>query len=252
MQFIELRDKDVIAMKIARWLAPGLLILSVGCGQSPVTDTGTPSSNVSPTVANETPGDARTPTDGDNYVPRVVNTPAAELPVDVNSPPEAVVTEFLKAMKTSDDGVAAGLLTAVAREETGKHGLAVQPPGSPTAVYEVTASELDTEDPTIAQVGCLWTEKDATGEERTERVVWVLRKQPEGWRVFGMGTEMPTRTEPVLFNFEDPEGMNALLEELNQEMAAMANGKTGGEDEAAPEIRKAGKPEEGQPNSLRR
>lgn len=239
-------------MKIARRIGLGLFALALaGCGSSqPVSENGVKPSTTTPTVAHESPGEARTPTDGDSFVPSpVVNAPAAVLPVDASSTPEKVVSEFLNAMKTGNDGVAAGLLTKKAREETAKHSLAVQPPGSPTAVYEVGEGEVSTEDPTVAQVGCLWTEKDDSGE-RTEQVVWVLRKDAEGWRVFGMATHMATRTEPVFFDFEEPAEMMNLMEEISQEMAAMDT-QAAAQTAASPEGGRGRKTED-DGNSLRR
>jgi hypothetical protein len=242
-------------MKSAIWLASALLLVwLVGCGKSPVADNETNPSTTDPAVAHESHGDAKTPAgDSDGYVPQpVVNTPAAVLPVTRDSTPEKVVTEFLNAMKTGNDGVAAGLLTATAREETGKHQLAVQPPGSPTAEYEIGKGELAEDDPNVAQVGCLWTEKDAQGADHSEQVVWVLRKSQEGWRVFGMATQMPTREEPVFFNFEEPAEMTALMETISKEMAAAESlASPGSPEEGGDDVRGAAKPDETE-NSLRR
>jgi hypothetical protein len=239
-------------MKLIHWLAPTLLLVAVaGCGNSPVAENETTPSGTNPAVAHESHGDAKTPADANNFVEQpVVNAPAAVLPVKADSSPEKVVTEFLNAMKTGNDGVAAGLLTATAREETAKHSLAVQPPGSPTAEYEISEGQLSEDDSTVAQVGCLWTEKDAQGADHTEEVVWVLRKNPEGWRVFGMATQMPTRQDPVFFNFEDPAEMTALMEEISQEMAAAQGGDapSGEPGEEVQGTAKATQPE----NSLRR
>ena len=138
-------------------------------------------------------------------------------------------------MKTSDDGVAAGLLTATAREETGKHGMAVQPPGSPNAEYEVTAVR-DFRGGSDSRPGRLRLDRErhTTGPSEPSRSCGCCARQSEGWRVFGMGTQMPSRTDPVFFNFEDPEGMSTLLEDSTQEMAAMATEKTdSGEDECS-------------------
>jgi hypothetical protein len=248
-----LEDKDVTAMKITCWLASVVVVVAaLGCSKAPVAESETPAaSSPSPTVAQETPGEAHTPTvDRDTYQPAepVVNAPAAVLPVTAASAPEQVVTEFLNAMKTGNEGVAAGLLTAKARTETAKHSLAVQPPGSPSAEYEVAKGEVAAEDPTLAQVGCLWIEKDEEGTEHREQVVWVLRKEVEGWRVCGMATQMPTREEPVFFDFEDPAEMNLLMEQIAQEMQA-AQTATAGVDNGGPAAQEARNPETG--NTLR-
>jgi hypothetical protein len=239
-------------MKSALWLAPALLLVwLVGCGKPTVAEGEANSPTANPAVAHESHGDAKTPA-GDSDTYPVLNTPAEVLPVTPDSTPEQVVTEFLNAMKTGNDGVAAGLLTATARDETGKHQLAVQPPGSPTAEYEIGEGELSADDPEVAQVGCVWTEKDAQGADHSEQVVWVLRKHEEGWRVFGMATQMPTREAPVFFNFEDPAEMTALMETISQEMAAAeSQADPGAAEEGGDDVRGAAKPGETE-NSLRR
>lgn len=202
-------------MKIARWIAAGLLTLSaLGCGNAPVEKTENSSPQSGPNVALESAGDATTPTeDRDNFP--IVNTPALELPVSPDSAPEEVVAEFLNAMKTGNDGVAAGLLTATARQETAKFGLAVQPPGSAEAQYEVTQGEISAEDPNFAQVGCLWTETDADGKPHSEEVAWVLTKVGEGWRVSGMIAQSAAQQDPIYFNFENGAEMTALIDQLS-------------------------------------
>jgi hypothetical protein len=212
-------------MKKARWFATIVVgLFALGCSKAPVAEQETPAPpSGTPTVAHETPGEARTPSeDRDSF--QVVNVPAAELPVTKSTPPEQVVAEFLNAMKEGNEGVTAGLLSTRAREETGRHGLAVQPPGSPSAKYQVTQAEISAEEPTFAQVGCLWVETDESGAEHSEHVIWVLRQQDDGWRVCGMAAEVPTRREPVFFDFEDPEEMSRLDGEIAAEMAALANG----------------------------
>jgi hypothetical protein len=241
-------------MKSVSWLAPAIVLFSIaGCGKSPVAENETTPAATNPAVAHESHGEAKTPADSDSFLEQpIVNAPAAELPVTINSSPEEVVTEFLNAMKTGNDGVAAGLLTATAREETAKHSLAVQPPGSPTAKYEISAGQLSEEDPNVAQVGCLWTEKDAEGADHTEEVVWILRKvSEEGWRVFGMATQMPTRKAPVFFDFENPAEMTALMEEISQEMIAAQSDSTTAEGEEDGDVRGTAKAEQPE-NSLRR
>jgi hypothetical protein len=214
-------------MKILRWCWPLTVgIAFIGCGKTevPVQSSGA-GGPTHPTVAQENKTHASTPTDDkDSFLPNGanINTPAKELPVTVASAPDVVVKEFLNALKTGNDGVTAGLLTATARTETAKHNLAVQPPGTPTAQYQVTAAAIEPQDPTLAQVVCLWSETDEQGKPRTDEVIWVLKKEAEGWRVCGMATKVPTRAEPVLFNFENPPEMMQLSDEIGQEMEKLA------------------------------
>lgn len=214
-------------MKKLRWLLPVLVgFAAVGCGKTQVAETEKPAPGQDrPAVARENTNQANTPTDDRDSFRS--NSPAAngvakDLPVRVDSPPDFVVKEFLNALKAGDDGVTAGLLTAVAREETAKSNLAVQPPGTPNAQYQVTAAEVDAQDPTLAQVACIWTEGDDQGGQRTDEVIWVLKKEAQGWRVCGMAMHVPSRMEPVLFNFEDPSEMMRISDEVAKEMEKFA------------------------------
>jgi hypothetical protein len=47
----------------------------------------------------------------------------------------------------------------------------------------------------------IWRERFDDGEDRFD-VTWVLRKQPEGWRIVGMAMSLPDSDEPDLVNFE--------------------------------------------------
>lgn len=215
-------------MKNVRWLAPLFAFTTyMGCGSSPAPSPEAASPSSAPAVAQENPSQANTPAlDRDSFQGSPAQNVAVDLPVNAQSAPEAVVTAFLAALKSGDDGVTAALLTGTARQETAKHNLAVQPPGSPMAQYEVTAAEVDKQDPSLSQVACLWTEAGEQGTTRTDEVIWVLRKETQGWRVCGMATQVPTRKEPVFFNFEDPQEMMQVSEEISQEMEKVAQGTT--------------------------
>ena len=53
----------------------------------------------------------------------------------------------------------------------------------------------------------LWTEPDADGGLVSTDVIWVLRKQANGWKISGMATAVAEGELPLLFNFENPEDM---------------------------------------------
>ena len=70
----------------------------------------------------------------------------------------------------------------------------------------------------LAHVGTTWTDVDAEGFKTTENVVWVVRLDPEGWRVVGMAMRVFDDMPPLLLNFEDPEDMLAKQELVAQEL----------------------------------
>ncbi len=130
--------------------------------------------------------------------------------------PEAVISQFLAAVKLGDDQRASSLLTDLARQKTTEMEIVVAPPGSETATYKVLESEVQGAE---AQVGTDWTDLDGDGRPRTDRVVWMLKKQPAGWRISGMATRVFPDIPPVILNFEDPEDMMRKQQEAEAEIA---------------------------------
>ncbi len=130
--------------------------------------------------------------------------------------PEAAISQFLAAVKNGDDKQAALLLTDLARQKTTEMEIVVAPPGSETASYKVLESEIEGE---AAQVGTDWTDLDGDGRPRTDRVVWMLKKQGSEWRISGMATRVFPDMPPVILNFEDPEDMMRKQQAAEEEIA---------------------------------
>ncbi len=142
-------------------------------------------------------------------------TPTATVQSD-NKAPEAITAEFLEAVRTGDDKKAASLLTTTARKRTAEMEMVVAPPGSETAsfaVREVIRVEQG------AHVASDWTDVDADGHMHTDRIVWLLRDEPEGWRIAGMATKIFPDQPPVVLNFEDPEDMLRQQQWADEEIA---------------------------------
>jgi len=140
--------------------------------------------------------------------------PAVRVPAD--APPDHVVSVFLDALKNGDTATKASLLTTKALEETTKHEFEVNPQSAPNAQYEVHQPEFLPNHPNGAHVTSVWTETYDDGKV-TYDVVWVLRRQSEGWRIAGMAIELIEGQPPAFLNFEDPEDMAA---KYNEAMAA--------------------------------
>jgi hypothetical protein len=130
---------------------------------------------------------------------------AAEAPGRALPGPETVVRQFLEAVRAGDDLAADQLLTAAARAESEKSGLSVAPPGSPTAKFEVGDVEYLKEQGG-AHVASQWTDV-VEDEPRTDTIVWILRKEAEGWRIAGMATKVFEDQPPLILNFEDHQEM---------------------------------------------
>lgn len=135
----------------------------------------------------------------------------AEISASEAASPEAATQTFLEAVRTGNDGKAASMLTPLARKKTSEKEMVVAPPGSDTASFSIADVELVDEG---AHVASDWTDVDEHGRMHTDRIVWILRKVPEGWRIAGMATKVFDDRAPVVLNFEDPEDM------MRQQMAA--------------------------------
>jgi hypothetical protein len=148
-------------------------------------------------------------------------TPAMPAPqpiaVPASATPDQVVTVFLNALRAGDSPTTESLLTAKAREELAKHSMSVDVQSAPNAIYQIRSAEVLADNPSGAHVSSVWTEKFDDGDE-TYEIVWVLRRQSEGWRVAGMAMQLIPEQEPQFLNFENPEDM---LRKKEEAMASM-------------------------------
>ena len=123
--------------------------------------------------------------------------------------PAKAVEVFLQSLRSGDQETAAQLLTEKARTETAKLQLVVEPPGSPSAKYDVGEVEYQ-KDPNEAHVLSNWTEVTEAGEEAYQ-VVWITKKADNIWRVAGMATREVGSSQGILVDFENAEMLGQLL-----------------------------------------
>lgn len=170
-------------------LVAGYLMMTVGCGGGAST-TETP-------AASDTTATAAAPA-----------APQEPVEVAVDASPDQVISVFLDALRVGDSATTANLLTSKAREETAKHNIAVDPQSAPGAKYAVAPAEFLPDNPHGAHVRSSWTETYQDGTVNYD-IVWVLRRQKEGWRIAGMALELVPGQDPAFLNFEDPTDMLA-------------------------------------------
>jgi hypothetical protein len=133
--------------------------------------------------------------------------------------PGEAVAAFLEAVKNGEDDKANSMLTKLALQETAKMNMVVAPPGSESATFEVGEVELLSEgDEQGAHVASKWTDLGDDGQPHTDEIVWMLRKEPEGWRIAGMATTVFEDEPPLLLNFEDPQDMQRKQQLAEEEM----------------------------------
>ena len=136
-----------------------------------------------------------------------------------NGPAQAVF-EFLEAVRTGNDDKAALMLTKMARRKTAELNMEVAPPGSDTAEFKVGRVEYLAEDG--ARVASTWSDLDENSQKRTDEILWMVRRDPEGWRIAGVAATVFKGEPPLLLNFEDPEEMIRKQEWVQQEVRRRA------------------------------
>jgi hypothetical protein len=71
-----------------------------------------------------------------------------------------------------------------------------------------------------AYVSSTWTDVGPEGQSHSDQIVWVCRKEPEGWRIAGMVTKL--FDSKLVLNFEDPQDMIRKQQLAEQEMMRRA------------------------------
>ena len=137
------------------------------------------------------------------------------------SPPKmddaaVAVTRFLEAGADRKRSAGHANVSATARSKLSQLGNSITPQASDTARFVVGKVEHVAEDG--ARVACDWTDLDDNGKPETRHALWVVRREPEGWRVVGMAATVFEGEPPLLLNFEDPEDVLKKQEWLRTEV----------------------------------
>jgi hypothetical protein len=132
--------------------------------------------------------------------------------------PEGAVAQYLEAARTGDAATVNALLTTLARQKTSELEVAVAPPGSDTARYEIGEARYLSENKDAAHVQSRWTEIDERGQPQSSDVTWMLKREADGWRVAGMMGQFVEDYPLVVLNFEDPMDVLNKLTLIQEEM----------------------------------
>ncbi len=130
--------------------------------------------------------------------------------------PDRTLAIFLKAICSNDQETMFDMLTVAARDALRERGMSPGMNASDDATYEVLEFEYVEEG---AHVACNWVEKQENGTPLKTPVIWIMHKEPAGWRVSGMAMRVFDDMRPVTFNFEDPVDMVHKQELIDQEIA---------------------------------
>jgi hypothetical protein len=130
--------------------------------------------------------------------------------------PKLTVYQFLDSLRTGNDEKANSLLSALAREKTAAMDYRLTPTASDNARFSIDNVDYVGDDG--ARVAMTWTDVDDDGKPTSDKAVWVLRKEAEGWRVVGTAAIFFPGEEPVLLNFENPAEVKKKLEEVSNRL----------------------------------
>ncbi len=136
--------------------------------------------------------------------------------------PARATHEFLEAVRTGNDEKAAMMMTATARKKTAELDMQVAPTGSDTAQFKVGEVRQMAGD--RVAVASTWSDLDANSQRRTDEMVWMLRKSPEGWRVAGVAAQVFEGEPPLLLDFENPQEMLKKKQWIQEEIRRRAQG----------------------------
>lgn len=140
----------------------------------------------------------------------------------------------MEAVRTGNDEKATQMLSSVAREKAASLNRNVTPPASDTARF--TVGKVDYVGDDGARVACTWTDLDEEGQPKTDTAVWALRRESEGWRIAGVAAKVFPDHDPIVLNFEDPEGMFRTQQWIREEMRQrMEGGDLQAREEGKPE-----------------
>jgi hypothetical protein len=133
--------------------------------------------------------------------------------------PKQTTYDFLEACRTGNDDKANSLLSAIARQKMAEMDFRLKPPASDTAKFTIdNVKYLDQE---AAQVAMTWTDFDMQGRSVSNKAVWVLRKDAEGWRIVGTAAIFFPGEDPVVLNFEDPADVKKKFAEASEKTERM-------------------------------
>lgn len=184
------------------WGCGSLLAWQVGCGGSSEKPAAAPAAPSAPPAA----------------APDSNSTAAAPVNTLRFAQPDETVRQFLTALKAGDQPRATSMLSVKAQQEMARTEASIRPPGSSTAVFQVSTVEYVGADQSGAQVLSTWTDQEAAGKA-THEIIWLLRKETAGWSIAGMATAVFEDQPPLILNFEDPLEAQRKRTEVDAEIA---------------------------------
>lgn len=145
------------------------------------------------------------------------NAQAEFVPIRPTKPyetPEATVADFLVAVKAGDDNAATSLLSTASQRDAWSNGMGITTEGFPNSDFQIADVEY-LEGNQEAHVMCRGSDVSIyDGTPASFDCVWLLRREPHGWSIYGMGSQVEGIN--VLLNFENQAEMQQTLAKAEQ------------------------------------
>ncbi len=150
----------------------------------------------------------------------------------IGTEPAQCVAIFLDSLRSGDETAANGVLTSKARAELAKTAYEMQPLGTPQGQFKIGRVGYPfPEDKTVALVECEWAEPPVEGQEPLLMdIVCEVHQEPEGWRISGLGVNIPGSEETLVLDFEDAASLQSTIDAATgADPSTNQPGATGGE-----------------------
>jgi len=168
----------------------------------------------------------RGPSAGENDVsPKAASASASAGKIELPAPPEnlnspeGAVYQFLAALRAGDDAKTEAMFTKLAREQIRQSPYGVMPPASDTATFQIGKVEYVDDEHEGARVEAAWSDEDGDGKRVSDDMLWMVRKEAEGWRIAGAAVTAFPGEPPVLLDFENLKEAIEKLKRVQQELA---------------------------------
>ncbi len=158
-------------------------------------------------------------------------SPAAaltELPKS-DAKPDVVCQRFMELLQSGNRSTAEKLLTRTAYTVTSQADFQIPPVGSAAATFEIQAVRYATNKQKLAQTDCTVVEM-VEGKSQESEITWMVRRKPEGWRIFGMLVQLYDDKPKDLISFENPSDVAMIKETLADQQLGQNEDPSDGSD----------------------
>lgn len=141
-----------------------------------------------------------------------------------HSDPGKLTQDFLAALFAGDTKRAMAMMTEKAQAASQQAGIEMEAPGSKQATFKITEQATMEGDTNAAQVWTVITDTNEKGEAEPYDIVWLLKRDAQGWAISGMATVL--FQHEFVIDFEDANDVLAkrqwAAEQAQREISALS------------------------------